>query len=209
MFIDSTTILESARDCIDEPDPEDHSKHRCVISVGHLRWKERVRTFDLRYWDFASAARVFKAGYLKHECSDLFDDYHRGKRVDFECFHTRSLDLLDWLQKRAWSEVWSNVFRIVGKRLPAELVEHIIKDTFQEEGIDAQPGVDEIYGPQPTEGHNKPHHHHRSRVARLKREYKNRCDRVMDSAPESRRPGWLYDDYVANLLAGRMVSDEE
>jgi len=101
MFVDGTTILKSARDCIDEPNSEDHSQHRYMICVGHLRWREREVTMDLSYWNFASAARVFNAGYLQHECSGNVDDYYEGRRFRSGCYHTRSIDLLYWLLKNA------------------------------------------------------------------------------------------------------------
>ena len=90
-------------------------------------------TSGFQHWDFASSVRVLRAACLDVEC----------RLPEDRCFRINSLQLLDWLQKEAWTEVRTRVFLTIPtcKALPAELVDQIFECTLDAEGIPLDPGV--------------------------------------------------------------------
>ncbi|KAK3683260.1 hypothetical protein LTR37_020403 [Vermiconidia calcicola] len=132
-FTDERKIMTSSRrECHVETA---HFQHTCVIRVGGLKWlshREDARD-RLRYWDFASAARALGAAYTSMKCYPPRDDK--------ECFHEHSVDLLGWLQTKAWSEIRSNVYRCLGSVFAAELVDRIFDYALVAECITEQPGT--------------------------------------------------------------------
>lgn len=60
-----------------------------------------------------------------------------------KCFHTIKVDLLDTLQKAAHKEIRQKILLIAGKRLPAELTDHIFREALLAEDIPEQPEVKE------------------------------------------------------------------
>jgi hypothetical protein len=59
------------------------------------------------------------------------------------CFHDNCLDLLEWLQTRAWSETRYRVFSTIGTLLPAELTERVFECTLDAEDVPLDPRVKE------------------------------------------------------------------
>lgn len=52
--------------------------------------------------------------------------------------------MLQWLQKKAWSEIWTSLMLTAGTILPVELAERVFEYAFEEEEIPANPEVKEI-----------------------------------------------------------------
>lgn len=148
-FVEGDIVCPVSRHCCSEDCGRwDHSQHGCNIRIAGLRWygpPMRVGRGD--FWDFASAFRALKAAYLAHRCSNPRDSYdwdeHRG------CFHTQIIDLLDWLEKKAWAEVRLKVLLLTGKQLPAELAERAFECVLEAEGIASQPGKGEYTAKSP------------------------------------------------------------
>ena len=135
-FTDERTIIPSSRHECDAKTP--HSQHTCIIRVGGLKWlshRELARD-RLRYRDFAFAARALGTAYTSMRCQPL--RHHK------ECFHENSVDLLGWLQTKAWSEIRSNVYRCLGPVFATELVDRIFEYALMAEDITEQPGTQMI-----------------------------------------------------------------
>ena len=85
------------------------------------------------YWDFASASRLLLAAYDTQDCS-LFNDPD-GDGSTGSCYHENSIELLDWVQRKAWYEIRRNVFSTIGTLLNAELTEKVFTHALEAEGI--------------------------------------------------------------------------
>ncbi|KAK3653401.1 hypothetical protein LTR56_004605 [Elasticomyces elasticus] len=151
--------------------PEDHRKHSCEIEAGGLCWYDRPDSEKgIQYWNFASAARTLLAAYNDegHGCS--LSDPRNYRYHEEKCLHVHSAKLLDWLQKKAWGEVRSNVTRVVGNRLPVELADSIVDFALEGEQIPAIPGIFENYRPENTDFNKERGLRHRIE-SRLKADY--------------------------------------
>ena len=60
-----------------------------------------------------------------------------------DCFHQKSISMLNWLQIKAWSEVRANLMLTVGSKLPADLVEYLFMVILELEGIPVDPQTKE------------------------------------------------------------------
>jgi hypothetical protein len=104
----------------------------------HQFWKD---TRHLRYWDFAAAARTLRAAYVAATCMEK-SEHEYPDHCTMTCFHSSSLDLLDRLQTKAWSEIRANVFQTIGTLLPTELTERVFEFALVSEDIPLHPMVD-------------------------------------------------------------------
>jgi hypothetical protein len=87
------------------------------------------------------------------------------------CFHTRTFDLLEWLQTKAWSEIRARVFQAVGPYLPTEITEDIFEFALVAEGIPLHPQLEEnalVNAPDSAGLESQPPRHEK----RLKAEYR-------------------------------------
>ncbi|KAK5744385.1 hypothetical protein LTR17_002095 [Elasticomyces elasticus] len=166
---------DNRMDCDIKEYPDDHSKHECEIEAGGLCWRDLpLSEKGIEYWNFASAARTLLSSYQDkgHGCS-LDGETSRaiGYRDDSEkCLHINSAKMLDWLQKKAWGEIRSNVMRVVGHRLPVELADSIFEFALESECIPAMPGVYEKF--RPENSHSNKNRGLRYRMeSRLRNEY--------------------------------------
>ncbi|KAK5709827.1 hypothetical protein LTR17_019441 [Elasticomyces elasticus] len=147
-------------ECADEPNPKDHRNHDCTIRVTGLVWYQGSCGWEgIEYWDYASAVRELRGAFKKHDnlcrANDSNDGYgydygYRRNRQSPNCFHENSFAMIEWLQMKAWGEIRSNLLRVVGNRLPVELADSIFEYALEAEGVPAQPGLKENYGPEPT-----------------------------------------------------------
>ena len=109
---------------------------------------------SISYWDFSSSARILRTAYLSCRCDSISG--RRRIRRGFigavtsppghpskapPCFHTNSITMLSWLQKRAWGEIRAKVLLTIGTFLPAELAEQIIECVLDAEEIPYRPVV--------------------------------------------------------------------
>ena len=94
-----------------------------------LTWRGRGENTRPFFWDFAASGRVLRSAYRTFRCRSSPD----------ECFHEYSIALLDWLQKKAWSEIRANVLLTVGDLLPAELAEWIFEAALEAEEVPNDP----------------------------------------------------------------------
>ncbi|KAK3627576.1 hypothetical protein LTR56_019160 [Elasticomyces elasticus] len=159
-------IMARVYGCVDAPEdnrvgcdtkeyPEDHSKHSCEIEAGGICWYDPPDSEKgIQYWNFASGARTLLAAYKDegHGCSVDDGTCRPTGYTDRseKCLHINSAKLLDWLQKKAWGEIRSNVMRVVGHRLPVELADSIFEFALASESIPAIPGVYEKFRPENT-----------------------------------------------------------
>ena len=117
------------------------------------RWCRPPRALTIDHWDFASSARSLCATYFSHECARTKYSARLNQHMTGEgappCFHTSSTFLLDWLQKKAWSEIRIKVLLTMGTIFPAELMERMFEFVLSAEEIPLQPGVLEKIGGTP------------------------------------------------------------
>ncbi|KAK5170240.1 uncharacterized protein LTR77_004826 [Saxophila tyrrhenica] len=126
-LIDDNNVPNGARSCNDvngKPLTSPHHEHRCTVLMHGLVWHSGPARQGLGEMDFASAARLLRTAYLKHDCGLPHTSCDASRR---QCFHQNSLDLPEYLHKRAWSEVRFNVFSTAGTLLSAELAKHVFE----------------------------------------------------------------------------------
>ena len=124
--------------------PDGHLNVRLELQGLHWRQLDDVRGKHNEYWDFAGAARNLQRAYTEKLCTGA--KRSRGTRVvnpGCPCFHTRSADLLEWLQTKAWSEIRARVFQAVGPYLPPEITEDVFEFALVAEGIPLHPRLEE------------------------------------------------------------------
>jgi len=160
-----------------------------MVDYAGLRWYDPPTTGNLGFWDFAGASRYLRSACFQLSCAHSHDHNHDHHDQDSElrgqCFHTQSLELLDWLQRKAWGEIRSKILRIVGDRLPAELAERIFECALDTEGVPLRLTAKERYLAHSPDYH--PDRYKKTRMlARTKQEYIGHCRRVQE--PE---PNWI------------------
>ncbi|KAK5678565.1 hypothetical protein LTS10_009009 [Elasticomyces elasticus] len=139
---------DNRMDCDIKECPDDHSKHTCEIEAGGLYWRDSpICDKGIDYWNFASAARTLLSSY-----QDKGHEFETYRPIGYwdrseNCLHVNSVKMLDWLQKKAWGEIHSNVMRVVGHRFPVELADSIFEFALEAECIPAIPGVYEKFRP--------------------------------------------------------------
>lgn len=105
------------------------------------------------YWDFASTVRPLRTAYMDRLCSydSVLDQVDAPERDGSSgcCFHQKSVQLLDWLQTRAWSELRANVFLTIGTILPPELTEYVFECALEAQGVPSNPKTYETYPVEP------------------------------------------------------------
>ncbi|KAK5737813.1 hypothetical protein LTR17_006461 [Elasticomyces elasticus] len=129
--------------------------HALVDAPEDHRYDPPDSEKGIQYWNIASAARTLLAAYQDEgygcslgDVSSTSSDYWYNEE---KCLHVHSAKLLDWLQKKAWGEIRSNVMRVVGGRLPVELADSIVDFALEGEQIPAIPGIFENYRPENTD----------------------------------------------------------
>jgi hypothetical protein len=155
-----------------------HLNVRLELQDVHWRQLDSVNRQSTQYWDFASAARTLKTSYTKKLCVGKGYElsYYARRNRQYNpgrdtCFHTRTFELLDWLQTKAWSEIRARVFQAVGRYLPAEITEDIFEFALVAEGISLHPPLEEkvpVSAPDSPGLESQPPRHEK----RLKAEYR-------------------------------------
>lgn len=127
----------------DDEGEVDPMKYECTIDVDGLGWSIGARDPSKDYWNFSLCARLLRDAYIVRDPkkSDDCEEWIFGNDT---CFHQQSIDMLQWLQRKAWSEVRTSVMLTAGTKLPAELTERAFEYALVEEGIPANPEVKEI-----------------------------------------------------------------
>lgn len=132
---------------------EDTPEQPDQIEFRGLSWTRETGAGKRSYHNFARAARILRAAYLdidRHEyvCTygDDGDDSIYG--VDdpsdsYVCFHRSSIDMLEWLQTSAWSEIRYTVMLTTGSSFPAEIAERVFDFALEAEEIPSDPRVKE------------------------------------------------------------------
>jgi hypothetical protein len=100
-----------------------------------LDWVDDPDAAHKTQWHFPSAARVLGVAYHCDLMNEKCKTIHEKRR----CFHMLSVDLLEWMQQKAWSEKRYLVFLAVGTLLPAELTERIFEFTLAAEDLPCDP----------------------------------------------------------------------
>ncbi|KAK3707545.1 hypothetical protein LTR37_012040 [Vermiconidia calcicola] len=145
--VDEDEIPRKARYRCDDPDHPD-VKYRREISTDYMRWLSCPDDGHVVFRDFAVAARILRTSYfdqINNKCLAEDDDTFTGP----SCFHRNSICLLDWLQKKAWTEIRVSVLHTVGSLLPAELTDKIFEHALDAEEIPADPCLSETFHVEP------------------------------------------------------------
>ena len=118
------------------------------LELQDVKWRQldTISKQPGQYWDFASAARILQTAYLKKLC--VGPNYMPRRNREYNprrdtCIHTRTFELLDWLQTKAWSEIRARVFQAVGPYFPAEITEDTFEFALVAEGIPLHPRLEE------------------------------------------------------------------
>lgn len=125
-----------------------------IFDFEGLKWHQRslARKRHTLHWDFAAAAQLLEQSFFEDFCrSRVMHENNEYDSCSECCFHSASLDLLDWLSTKAWSEIRHNVFSTIGTRLPTELTERIFEYALAAEKIDSDPRLIEyrrVTGPE-------------------------------------------------------------
>ena len=107
------------------PEPEMDGS---MLRTPELHWCSPLgERRDRFHWNFASAARTLRSSYLATDSNGSLEGNCDRNQDHYDCcFHDHSIDLVDWLQRKAWSEVRVKVLQTIGTILPAELMEHVL-----------------------------------------------------------------------------------
>lgn len=123
----------------------DRSLRGMVFSVQHMKW-DRVAENDY-FWDAAAASRQLWHAYRNHDCLARpqrgFDRFMHLDEGGLNCFHRRRSRLLVHLHAQAYKETRHKVFLAAGKRLPAELADHLLEFACAAEEIPCTPMISE------------------------------------------------------------------
>ena len=148
-FADGSKRLDTAiRDLMDESlvpavsgafctfkfDLYERNLHKVEGRSCALRWSSSSQTSGMPFMDAARAARLLRTAYMSITCNE------RLERPS-ACFHTSNVKLLDWLQKKAWSEIRTNIFQSIRIRLPAELTEIVFEFALAAEELPCNPAL--------------------------------------------------------------------
>ena len=154
-LVDESQIPDTARsECDLEQHLREPVKHGYKISIAGLTWCcSRARKLDLTFWNFASAASVLRTACMNYTCDPVTNLYASPRRKKQKhCLHQNSLNILDSLEKKAWSEIRANTIITVGTILPAELTEKVFQYALEAACIfGSRPGTSEIVMVQPPE----------------------------------------------------------
>lgn len=140
--------------CRSDPEPEssaallDHDQHHCHINFGGLSWILPVGHSSECFWDFAKAVRISRPAYLHFRALKICSWASKS------CFHKSSIHMLEWLQKKALSEVRTKVMLTIGTnsvKLPRELIDQILGYAIEVEEIPTNPLVKETILVDPPE----------------------------------------------------------
>ena len=116
------------------PPPIRNTDHPHTLCPS-LEWTADPEKAKKSTWHFESTARALGGAYRE----DLENEYCKTNHEKRHCFHMLSVDLLEWLQQKAWSEKRYHVFLAVGTLLPAELAERIFEFTLAAEKLPCDP----------------------------------------------------------------------
>ena len=102
-----------------------------------LDWVAIPDTAKKIHWRFPGAVHILEEAYRR----SLKNDFCKTRQESGSCFHMLSVDLLEWLQQKAWSAKRYHVFLAVGALLPAELAERIFEFTLAAEELPYEPVI--------------------------------------------------------------------
>ncbi len=121
-----------------------------VVGFEGLSWTRTPSDgVQYRYWDFASAARTLRAAYFHQLCRPS-PMHSRINDPEFEsenqsCFHTDTVELLDAIQIKSWSEIRASVFLSLGTIFATEITQRIFECALEAEEIPIDPKTTEVY----------------------------------------------------------------
>lgn len=149
------------------PDPRRGPLEDGEVEVHSFRWTPIATDADGPfYWDFASTIRPLHTAYMDRICSydSLLDKVDAPERDNSSacCFHQKSVQLLNWLQTRAWSELCTNVFLTIGTILPPELTEYVFECALEAQGVPLNPKTSETHTVEPESKLSLRHRYYRS-----------------------------------------------
>lgn len=133
---------------LDPDSPLDHTKHECEIEFGEMSWSSPPGSRLNQSWDFASAARILRSAYLDRHPLIKCNPGNKS------CYHKSSIRMLEWLQRKALSEIRTKVMLTIGHhstRLPQELLDQILAYAIEAEQIPTNPLVKETIMVDPPE----------------------------------------------------------
>lgn len=122
----------------------DHEKHGCEIEFIGLTWN--LHPLRQSFRRYALAARTIRTEYFRRECDEL----NLG-RARCGGYHRRCMDMLEWLQIRAWPEVRSATMLSIGIIMPAEIAEQVFECAMEAEGLPLNPETRETVMVEPPE----------------------------------------------------------
>jgi hypothetical protein len=111
-----------------------------IMDLSGVSWRPGRR--HAWYWDFSTAAKTLDSVYFERRCARVGGTSNADRDLDERsgcCIHSTSIELLDWLQTKAWSEIRNNVFQTIGTLLPTELTERIFEYALDVEKISHDP----------------------------------------------------------------------
>lgn len=126
----------------DEYSKGDPMEYECTIDVDGLGWTVLPRNPKKDYWNLPSCVRTLREAYIVESLTNIEDCVKRICDND-TCFHQQTVKMLEWLQKKAWSEVRTSVMLTAGAVLPVELAEKVFDYALIAEEIPANPCVKE------------------------------------------------------------------
>ena len=132
---------------VDDPEPDaandkhlDHANHD-YVQIGSSQFGPVVAGCGY-FWNFSLALRILRPAYLDKSAAKA--DHLCRLNENNSCFHSLSLPMLGWLQRKAWSEVRAKVLLTAGAVLPSELIERVFEYAIEAECIPTDPRVKEV-----------------------------------------------------------------
>lgn len=126
----------------------DRSLRGMVFSAQQMKW-DRAGEDDY-FWNAAAASRQLWRAYRNHDClrrqfgtGNKFDRFMHLDEGGLNCFHRRTSRLLMNLHSQAYKEIRHKVLLAAGKRLPAELADHLLEFACAAEEIACTPTISE------------------------------------------------------------------
>ena len=139
--------LEEEEEEEEEETEEWHAEHTCTVNFLDFEWTSFSGGALKVFWDIPMAVRTLRAAYDDKQASkddELCVTKAWGYTlVERACFHKSSLPLLEWLQKRAWSEVRVKIMLTIGTVLPTELAQRVFECAMEAEDLPIDPQVEE------------------------------------------------------------------